>query len=250
MPIIKPSSSKLSKTQILLLLLIVFFIFVSVLIFAGLRASTRFREDFAISQAEQAKSPEVAVKRDVKRILLKKMNDDGSFQFIEILPNGLVNIYDANMNLIKSDLSGYAQVRRLFEKINRNLDDFTSDESGNYTLTVNTNKGDFTIVINDLLNDLIHDIIRDIIKDIDDIVEVVFAPTPTPAPLPTTSPNQPTPTAIPYPTLIIYGPSPTPNPNATPTPLPDYMTAPPFKCSDYKYLNRPINISNIVCGLD
>lgn len=250
MPVPRPVPSEFKISKPLIVLGVIFFLLISVLIFAGLRASSLFRQNYEQSQSEQLNPPLTPVKRDIKRVLLKQTLEDGSIQFIEILPNGLVNIYDENMSLIKSDLSSYYKVRRLYQKINQNLDSLTSDSSGNLIFTIDTNQGRFTIIFDQTIKDLIHDIINDILDDIEDIVDEAFAPTPTLAPTATLAPNAPTPTPITFPTTPPFGPSPTPDPSATPTPLPDYMTAPPFSCDDYRYLNRPINISNIICGVD
>lgn len=239
------------KPKIISLLLIIFMLVVGVLIFGGLKASQLFRQQFASRQAQQMKAPTVPTKREVKRLLLKKTLEDGSINYYEILSNGVINIFDENMNLIKTDFSSYYRVKALFDKINANLDGIASDSQGKTILTIYTNMGEVTIIIDDDLHDELDDIIDDILDDIDDVIDDAFAPTPTLQPTSTPAPGQPTSTPAPTPTSHpIGGPSATPAPNATPTPLPDYMTAPPFKCSDYENLGRPINISNVICGAD
>jgi len=243
-PIINQSNTR--HPQVIIVLGVIFFSLIAILVFAGLRASALWRQNFARSQAEQMQPPLTPVKRDIKRILLKKTLTNGSIQYIEILQNGLVNIYDADMNLLKSGLSGYYKVRQLYQRINDHLDSFTSDSQGQYVLTIDTSHGQFIIVIDETIDS----IINDIIKDIEDITEEVFAPTPTPAPTITPAPNSPSPTTVPTSPTSPQDPTPTTNPAATPTPLPDYLSAPPFDCSDYRYINRPVNISNIMCGIE
>jgi len=247
----------LSK-KILLTFGISFALIAVLLVMAGIAMNNRAREAFLLRQAQEQASPQTAVKRQVKRVLLKRESKEG-IEYIEILPNGQVNIYDENFNLKKSGTQGYTTVNNLYDKINRNLDSLDQLNFGGnakYTLTVETNQGSTTIIIDnnggDVGGDGLDDDLEDIIEDIEDIEDEVENPPPTasPQPSPTIGPSPtgfiPTPSATP-----VISPTPTPSPGpGTPTPLPGYMTAPPFTCDDYDNLGRPVIISNTTCGAD
>lgn len=237
-----------SKSSTNTLLVVVGFsvLIMGVILLIIISYARRSQQNLQQLQQQQAESPETAVQRQVQNVLLRRQLDDGTIVFYEILRSGQVNIYDSDMNLIRSGIQGYYKVDNLFNMINRELDDYdTSKTTGKYALTINTNQGQLTIYIDD------DDILDDLVDEVEEIVEEPFLPTPTPAPSATPVPGQPTSTPAP-------GSSPTPTPlpaptipgaSPTPTPLPDYMTAPPFTCEQYADLGRPISISNILCGV-
>lgn len=235
----------LPKPQFIVLLIIIFILLISAVFIIGSELTAYYRSVFLANQEKQFAAPEVAVKRQVKRVMLKRELADGSIEYIEIFPNGTVNIYDGDMNLIKSGLQGFYRVNLLYNLIDRSLDDLSSASSGQNTLTIETNQGTVIIILPDDLDDLLNEIV----DDIEDIAEDTFSPTPTFSPTHTPVPGQPTATPLPsfLPTLT---PSPIPvfGGSPTPTPLPDYMTAPPFTCEDYADIGRPVTISNISCG--
>ena len=217
------------------------------IIIITLQLSISARERARQNLAQQFESPQEAVKSQVKRVLYKQVSDDGTITYYEILADGTVNVFDENMNLIRSGKQGFGKINDLFKRLNNDLDSFDRSSTGKNMLLIETNKGTIIIYFDDDDEDL-----NDYIDEIEDIVEDTFTPTPTPQPpLPTLTPGGPTLTPTPWPT---HGP-PTPTqgiigPTPTPTPLPDYMTAPPFDCETYKHLGRPVTISNIVCGID
>jgi hypothetical protein len=241
--------SHISKTQIIIVTIAIFILLITVVFLVGTRIISRFQASYEARETQQLAAPETAVKRQVRNVLLKRFKEDGTVEYYEILPNGTINVYDANMNLIKTGLQGYYKIDRLYKLIERNLDNLKSSGTGTIQLTITTNKGTIIIYVDE---DEIDDIVDDIIEEIEDIVEDTFAPTPTPAPSVTGAP--PPPSNSPTPLLSATpGPSPTPAPptlTPTPTPLPDYMTAPPFTCEDYANLGHPVTISNIICGAD
>ena len=237
-------------------LILVGLIFVVCLIVLGGFAygfAYRTRQQMLANQQVNYTPPTTPTKKQIKRILLRYSSAAG-VQYLEILANGTINLYDQNMKLLKSGLRGFGQVNSLFDDITKNWD-YWKDHmlgNGNYTLIIDTNTGQYTFVItgggvtggsggSNPVDDLIGGLI--------DLGNDTFTPTPTPHPTPTPPIHPPTPTPTPetYPTMT-PDPNVTPNP-LTPTPLPGYVTAPPFKCEDYKS-DHPFIISNIICGLD
>lgn len=189
--------------------------------------------------------------QQIRRLLFKRLVN-GEVEYVEILSNGEINIYDANMKLKKRGLIGFARMRQLFYDLEEYLGKhpgtiFSSCLQG-MEITLETEQG-ITVIKNQpgaCKDD--QDPFKDTGQIIDELVDQLFSPTPT---------------LIPSPTIIIshnQNPSPTTtNPNLLPTltitpggptPIPDYQTAPPFTCEEYKYLGRPINISNVICGAD
>lgn len=186
----------------------------------------------------------------VKKALLRRHTDHGD-EILEILEDGTVNLYDANMRLIKSGLQGFGRLTNLF----KNFDDLL--KAGNrqfvcpiaYQLTLVTSLGTYTCTPPEANQTLPGT--DDLIDEFEDMVDDTFAPTPTyrptNTPAPTTAPGYPTATPAPFvPTPRVTDPDWNP---LTPTPLPEYMLAPPFSCSDY-HLNHPFTISNVICGAD
>ncbi|OGV96525.1 hypothetical protein A2W24_03355 [Microgenomates group bacterium RBG_16_45_19] len=229
-------------------LLVVGLIFLACLVVIGLLAygfAYRARQQMLLNQELRYTPPTTPTQHQVKRVLLKRLGPNG-LEYLEILADGTVNLYDADMNLIKSGLQGFGRVNSLLDDIAKNMKlwQLNLRGRGNYTLIVETNMGTYTYTItgggsgdSDL---------DDILDNLEDLGNDTFAPTPIPQPttiVPTAPPGaSPTPT-----TSYLPGITPTLPPNPlTPTPLPGYMTAPPFSCNDY-YLNRPITISNILC---
>lgn len=253
----KPSKlTRLSGTKLVIGFFLVFIIIIGLALIFGSRLADLYRAQFTSRQEQLMQSPATAVKRQVKRVLLKRETEDGEIEYVEILPNGKVTVYDANMNIKKSGLQGFSRINRLFNNINDNLDnldEYYSGGGGVYEITIETNQGTTTINTgggDDGEGEGDEDI-NDIIEDIEDIEDDTFNPTPTPAPTLTPLPGA-SPTPLPSPTLPpgIPSPTPTPGPTPTPTPLPDYMTAPPFSCDDYYSSGKPLIITNILCGLD
>jgi hypothetical protein len=199
-------------------------------------------------QVQQAQAPQNRGEQEVRRVLLKRMNQ-GVVEYIEILANGEMNIYDENMIKIRSRRLGIARVRSIFLDIEESLNgNRTLNGWDGYQIIVDTNKGQ-TIIDGGGSGGGGNGQWDEIIKEIEDTKETVFAPTATPRPTHTPVPpstNNPTPTptniqiVLPTPTLIA----------GEPTPLPNYLTDPPFTCAEYDYLGRPIAISNVICGAD
>lgn len=197
----------------------------------------------AQTQEVNPASPSITIKRQIKRILLKKETNAGTF-FYEIFQNGQVNIYDANMNLLKSGLQGFGRTNSLFDDIDKLMELLKNNLKSGYTLIVETTTGTETYIGTGTGG---NKQIDDLIGNIEDLVNDTFAPTPTIAPTHTPVPGQPTRTPTPSPTGHLLNPTVTPTLNPlTPTPLPGYMTAPPFKCEDYD-ISRPFTISNVMC---
>lgn len=247
------------KKRWIIILGIVFALVISLAFILAVFFSDQFRSRFSQQREQEFAAPGEAVREEVKRITLKRRGEQGE-ETIEILPNGQINVYDANGRLIRTSLLGFANTNNLFEDIARNLDQFkqtgTKSGDGNYELTIETNKGTTTVVVTDdgdETNDDDDDIIDDTIDDIEDIEDDTFSPTPTPntqTPPPGGSPSPdptPGPTWTPAPTLP-PGASPTPVPSGTP--IPDYLLAPPFECGDYYTGGKPIHISQTTCGFD
>jgi hypothetical protein len=186
--------------------------------------------------------------RQVKRIEFKRATANGD-EYLEILWDGTVNTYDNDHKLIRTGKQGFARIDSLFSNIDKHWAEMTDIGGGGcVSLTIETNVG--TTVINCHSGGGSGGVGNDLIKEIVDVTDDTFAPTPTFAPTNTPAVGRPEPTWTPYPT---YGPPPPTitggGTGPTPTPLPGYMTAPPFKCSDY-HSSKPFIISNIICGLD
>lgn len=244
-----------SGTNIILLAVGIFLLVIGAIVVIGANLPELIRSQYEKNLEEQFKAPEEAVKRQVRKVTIKRLNELGEEEWVEILANGEVRVYDKDGNLKKTGGQGFARTRNLFDSINRYLDDETQPLDGLdgvIEIIVETNKGTQIIVggggggNTNPGNDL-----GQIIKDIIDYVDEALQPTPTPAPSPT--PNPLGPTVTPWVTQAYVSPTPnlqaTPGPG-TPTPLPAYMTNPPFSCSDYDYLGRPVAISNVICGAD
>lgn len=239
-----PSTNSKSSTNKVLLLALVFVGVISAVLIIGVNLSAIARKRAQDRLAQQFEAPKDAVKTQVKKAVYKFIDEDGNVRYAEILSSGQVNLYDENYNLLKAGIQGFARINNLLKNLNTNYSDYEGSGDGEYTLTIETNKG--TVVIN------IEEIPEEIIEEIEEIIEETFSPTPTPIPpSPTSIPSGPTSTPTPTifqpttaPTITPGGPSP------TPTPLPDYMTAPPFTCDDYSGYGRPVTISNVICGAD
>ncbi len=215
----------------------------------SLRGAEQVREQLLRQQEEQYNAPNVAIKRQVQRILIKKQTAEG-LRYYEIFQNGLVNEYDEHMNLLRSGLQGFGRISGLFDDINQSLDGWMVNGSGsNYEIIVHTNQGTYTIPQGSVSGTPgptspsgggIDDVIDDIIDD-------TFSPTPTLIPTPTAVPGQPTNTPMPTATARPTN-TPTIDPFATPVPsgLPQYMLNPPFDCEDLN-VDKPTVISNVIC---
>lgn len=240
-------------TKLVVALGIGFFVIVGISIILAVQLAQSSRQQYDAYQEQQFAAPEGSVRRQVRRVLLERINEQGETEYVEILNSGQINRYDANMNLIKSGMMGYYRVDNLFNRINRLL---SGDEEtlgfggkGKYKLIIDTNQGTTTIIIDDDGEGDGGDW-DEIIDEIEDVDEGTFSPTPTPLPTVTPVPGVgPSPT--PTPTLSPLAPTPTPTiAPGEPTPLPDYMTADPFTCEDVHTSGRPITVSQILCGLD
>lgn len=208
--------------------------------------ASRTRQQMLENQNLTYTPPTTPVAQQVKRVLIRREGPNG-VEYLEILLDGTINLYDANMKLIKTGLQGYGRVNSILDDFAKNLyrlDQYLNGR-GRYTITIYTNQGTYTYTSNGTGSG--NTLLDDLVDEIDDLVDDTFTPTPTPAPTytpappPTAGPSPTSPPAVPTPT-IPWNP-------LTPTPLPAYMTNPPFICSDYD-LNRPTNISNIICFPD
>lgn len=245
-PLILPPTISRHKNTVIVALVVIFFIVVPGTLIIAYINSQKAREQRLEQQAKAFESPEFATKRHIRKISLKRDGENGQ-ELIEITASGKVHHYDAQGNLIKSGLMGFADVQSLFDNVNRNLDSFgkTHFGSGNYTLIVESNKGIEVIEVSEGEGE--DNPIDDIIDKIEEIIEETLYPTPTLAPPPTifnpnATPMPPTPTPTRAPT-----PTPTLAPGA-PTPLPAYMLAPTFTCEEVYSGGKPLPVSNTVCG--
>jgi hypothetical protein len=233
------------SARILVIVGIVFGLVLIVVLAASFLLATRTRESMLAHQSLKSTVPQVATKRQVKRIFLERETENG-IEYIEILANGTINVYDLNHKLIKTGLQGFSRINSLFDDIDRHWDTLFGGSKGKCRLTIETNFGITVIDCGGSSGG--GGTGEDIIDDIEEITDNTFEPTPTFAPTSNPAPTIPWPTDTPWPTYL-----PTPNLSITPggptpTPLPGYMTAPPFRCEDYK-LNHPFAISNVICGL-
>lgn len=233
------------KILIILGSIFTFFLILVMLVAYGIakRTSQRIQETNTLVYTP----PTTPSKDQVKRLLLRRLGANG-YEYLEILSDGTVNLYDANMKLIKSGLQGFGRITNLFknfeEKINAGGQ--LSCPSG-YQITIQTNRGTYTCSTTGPGSG---SPINELIDEIEDIVDDTLSPTPTLRPTHTPPPGipsrTPTPSTSSIPTPRVTDPNWNP---LTPTPLPDYMTAPPFSCQDYP-LGRPFTISNVICGVD
>lgn len=237
-----PARGRKLSTKLIILLIFIFLIIVIGIFIITTSVANLTGQRIAQTQEVNPASPSITLKRQIKRVLLKKETDEGTFYY-EILQNGQVNIYDANMNLLKSGLQGYGRTNSLFDDIDKLMDLLRNNLKSGYTLIIETTTGTETYTGTGPGG---NNPIDDLIDNIEDLVNDTFTPTPTIAPTSTPLPGQPTRT--PTPTQVsLLNPTPTPTSNPlTPTPLPEYMTAPPFKCEDYD-ISRPFTISNVMC---
>jgi hypothetical protein len=247
-------TSDKSRIKIIAPLIALLLVLLVAVVLISASGAERVRQERAAQIERQFNSPNVAVKRQVKRVLIKKVTPEG-VRYYEIFLHGQINEYDENMNLLRSSLQGFSRVGSLFDEIDRNLDDWLNNNGGSGSIVeVDTNQGNHTFPPNNPSGTPgpsptggggggVDDIIDDIIDD-------TFSPTPTTAPSPTPMPGQPTNTPAPSPTLRPTV-RPTVNPNASPTPtgLPQYMLNPPFNCDDYD-ITKPTTISNVICVPD
>lgn len=248
-PLILPPVFARRKNQILLALAVVFFIVIPgtlIVVYVNSQKATQQRLE---QQAKAFESPDFATKRQIRKISLKRDGENGA-ELIEITASGKVLHYDAQGNLIKSGLMGFADVKDLFDKLNRNLDSFGQGYfgSGNYTLIIETNMGTTTVEVTQGGDgDDGDDPLNDIIDEVEDIIEETLYPTPTLVPPPTIyNPN-----ATPVPPSPTRSRAPTPTPTlapGVPTPLPAYMLAPTFTCEEVYKGGKPLPVSNTVCG--
>jgi hypothetical protein len=245
-PLVLPPAISRHKNQVILALAVTFLIVIPGTLIIAYINSQKAIEQRMEQQAKAFESPEFATKRHIRKISLKRDGENGQ-ELIEITASGKVYHYDAQGNLIKSGLMGFADVKALFDNLNRNFNAFGQKHfgSGNYTLIIESNKGIEVIEVTE--GEGGGSPIDDIIKDIEEIIEETLYPTPTIAPPPTIfnpnatpMPPSPTPTRSPTPT-------PTLAPGA-PTPLPAYMLAPTFTCEEVYSGGKPLPVSNTVCG--
>ena len=234
------------KNQILLALTVVFFIVIPGTLITVYVNSQKAAQQRLEQQAKAFESPDFATKRQIRKISLKRDGENGE-ELIEITASGKVLHYDAQGNLIKSGLMGFADVKELYDKLNRNLDSFgqTYFGSGNYTLSIETNQGTTVVEVTEGGDG--DNPIDDIIDEVEDVIEETLYPTPTLVPPPTIyNPN-----ATPIPPSPTRARAPTPTPTlapGVPTPLPAYMLAPTFTCEEVYTGGKPLPVSNTVCG--
>lgn len=197
----------------------------------------------AITPMETGK---LGTKQQVKRIWLKRWRD-GAWEYTEIWENGKLCVYDEKMELKRCGRMGIARVRSLFLDMENRLGEGIIDMmggGGNYEIWIETEKGRSRISGGGNNQDW-----DEIVDNIGYIEEQIFKPTPTTGPTLTPRPTQ----AVGPPVTAGGGALPTATPvllPGEPTPLPGYLSAPPFSCEDYEFLNRPVTISNVICGVD
>lgn len=225
-----------------------FVICLIITILAAYALAVRTRDQVERSHTLVYSPPTTPIKQQVQRVLLRRIGPNG-VEYLEILSEGTVNLYDANMKLIKSGLQGFGRLTNLFINLEQKLAGGASSFScpKEYTLTLFTNIGTYTCKPDGSSDWGLPT--QDLIDELEDIVDDTFAPTPTLRP--TSTPPAIPPSKTPTPQILNLTPQPTgPDWNPlTPTPLPGYMTAPPFSCSDYE-VGRPFTISNVICGVD
>lgn len=245
-----PSALNQRKNQIVVALAVVFFIVVPgtlILVYVNSQKAAQQRLE---QQAKAFESPDFATKRQIRKITLKRTDENNNEETIEITASGKVNQYDAFGTLIKSGLMGFADVQSLFDKLNRNVDSFDQTYFGSekYTLIIETNKGTIVIEVNEGDGGNGNgNPIDEVIDEIEDSIEGTLYPSPTPVPPPTIYNPNATPTPIPSPTIPVATPTPTLAPGQ-PTPLPAYMLAPTFTCEEVYSGGRPLPVSNTICG--
>jgi hypothetical protein len=246
MPQIQFSLIKITTRKLVLAGSVLLVLVIGLVVFLLINTGNTLREDRQ-AQIQTIERDTNNNQQQVRRILMKRVGN-GLTEYIEILGNGEINLYDANMNRLKTRQLGIARTRSIFLDIEESLrGNRTIAGWDGYQIIVDTNSGRTTIDGGGSGGD--NGQWDDIIKEIEDTEDTVFAPTPTPRP--TATPvivpvNQITPTMT---TVIVPTSIPTSIVGA-PTPLPDYRTNPPFTCEEYDYLGRPVAISNVICGAD
>lgn len=196
----------------------------------GKQSSFESRQQQQFAAREAGETP-----HQVRKIKFIKTGGDNDGETMEINFDGTVNYYDKDGNLIRTGRRGFAEVKSLFRDFENMLNN-NRPISGydGYIIEIETQKGTTTINPGDSGGG------SDLIDNLIDVIDNTLNPTPTPTAMPT-----PLPTGNPTPPPV--SPTPTPLPGG----IPDYMTAPPFDCTDY-YLRtgKYIRISDIYCGLE
>lgn len=196
----------------------------------GKQASFESRQQQLFTQREAGETLQ-----QVRKIKFIKTGGDNDGEVMEINFDGTVNYFDKNGKLIRTGRRGFAEVKSLFKDfediLNKNKP--ISGYNG-YIIEIETQQGTTTINPGDTGGG------SDLIDNLIDVIDNTLNPTPIPTAIPT-----PTPSSSPTSSPIL--PTPTPLPGG----IPDYMTAPPFDCTDY-YLRtgKYIKISDIYCGLE
>ncbi len=168
------------------------------------------------------------VDQQIRRIKFTKTNGES----MEILMDGTVNQYDKSGKLTKTRRRGFAETQNVLRQFEWLINNGKSIESKDYQIEIETQTG--TITINPGTGGTGPG--GSVIDDAIDFIDKTVNPTPTPKPATPPPGSQSTP----HPSSQ---PSPTPLPTA-----PDYLSAPPFNCSDYYTTGKPLKISNTVCG--
>ena len=85
-----------SNEKALLPLIFAFLLIVGVILLGGLLLARKYRAQRLQNQEFQSLAPSKAIKRQIRKIRLKKLNHLGEFEFIELTASGLI----INMTLI------------------------------------------------------------------------------------------------------------------------------------------------------
>lgn len=169
--------------------------------------------------------------QQIRRI---KLTHKDTQESMEIYMDGTVKYYDKSGKLIKQGRRGFAETQKLFRQYEWLINNGKDIQGGDYYIEIETQKGTTTYNPGD--NNTGNSLINDTV----DFVNNTVNPTPTPQPSirPSSTP--------------LFTPLPTPTPSPTPLPdKPDYLNAPPFKCSDYyRTGGKPLKISDTYCGIE
>lgn len=196
----------------------------------GKQASFENRQQQLFAQREIGET-----RQQVRKIRFIKSGGVNDGEVMEINFDGTVNYFDKNGKLIRTGRRGFAEVKSLFEDFEDMLNNNKPISGYNgYIIQIETQRG--TTTINPGNSGGGYDLIENVI----DVINNTLNPTPIPTMIPS-----PPPLSSPTPSPVI--PTPTPLPGG----IPDYMTAPPFDCTDY-YLRtgKYIKISDTYCGLE
>jgi hypothetical protein len=218
-----------SSNVIIGVITLIFLIILGVVFFVSYRlaqnTTTGARQELTEASRQQGE--------DYQQVRRVKLTHKDTGESMEILMDGTVNYYDKTGKLIKTGRRGFAETQNIFKQYEWLINSNRDLNGGDYYVEIETQKGIINYGPGDGGGD-------DLIDDTVDFVDQTVNPTPTPTPV--INPSA-TPTPFPF-----ASPSPTPSPLPE---MPDYLSAPPFDCSDYYQVGgKPLKISNTYCGIE